>query len=233
MAVHQLQVVDVTQNHLSDLQRMYGMGERTMGVNDQIMGMLSTGGRKTATEVRTSTSFGVNRLKTVAEYFSATGFDPLSQMMLQNTQQYYDAMQKFRIAGDLTNTAGLGFIQVDPQTIQGAYNFVPVDGSLPIDRYAQANLWKEILFGLKQMPEIALQYDTARIFEWVAQLAGLKNITQFKLQVQPDPMLLNMAKLGNIIPMGGRKPGGAGTKPPAGGGQVSEPAQIGGMGQTG
>src|SRR5690606_26811432 len=67
LAISQLTVGDVTQNHLRDLQMMYGVGERTVGVNDQIMGMLATGGRKTATEVRTSTSFGVNRLKTVSE----------------------------------------------------------------------------------------------------------------------------------------------------------------------
>jgi hypothetical protein len=52
----QVPVQDVTRSNISDFQTMLGIGERTLGVNDQIMGALSTGsGRKTATEVRTTT----------------------------------------------------------------------------------------------------------------------------------------------------------------------------------
>lgn len=231
--VTQMQVTDVTQNHLRDLQMMYGIGERAVGVNEQIMGALNTGGRKTATEIRTSTTFGVNRLKTVSEYFSATGVDPLSQMLLQNTQQYYDQEQKFRIAGDLMNGAGQGFMMVNPESILGFYDFVPVDGTFPIDRYAQANLWRELMAQVRQMPEIALQYDFGRMFEWVAQLAGLKNITQFRTQVVPDQQAMMQAKLGNIVPLGGgrqpRRSQGSGGQP----GGVPEPGQVGGNGPTG
>ena len=231
LAVSQLQITDVTQNNLRDLQMMYGMGERTMGVNDQIMGMLSTGGRKTATEVRTSTSFGVNRLKTTAEYFSAVGFTPLSSMMVTNSQQYYDQEQKFKIAGDLVMSAGQNFMEVNPDTIQGMYDFVPVDGALPIDRIAQVSLWRELLAQMQNMPEVIMQYDRARMFEWVAQLAGMKNITQFK--VETDPNLLMQAKMGNVVPLGqpGQRPkgrpGAPGSPGPA---QPSAGRQTPGMG---
>lgn len=229
LAIHQLQTVDVTRSHLQDLQMMYGMGERTMGVNDQIMGMLSTGGRKTATEVRTSTSFGVNRLKTTAEYFSAAGFTPLSLMMLQNTQQYYDQQQKFKIVGDLAMTAGANFMMVDPNSIQGAYDFVPVDGTLPIDRFAQVQMWQQLLTQMRAVPEVALQYDFGRMFEWVAQLGGMRNLGQFKVQIM-DPNLLMQAKMaGNVVPMGQPKgkngaPGSPGPTQPSG------PRQQPGMG---
>ena len=230
LAVTQLQITDVTQNNLRDLQMMYGMGERTMGVNDQIMGMLSSGGRKTATEIRTSTSFGVNRLKTTAEYFSAVGFTPLSSMMVSNSQQYYSGEQKFKIAGDLVMSAGQNFLSINPDNIQGHYDFVPVDGALPIDRIAQVSLWRELLAQMQQMPEVQLQYDRARMFEWVAQLAGMKNITQFR--VEADPMLIAQAKMGNVVPMGGQRPpkgrGGAPGSP--GPVQPSAGAQIPGMG---
>ena len=223
----QLGITDVTQNHLRDLQMMYGMGERTVGVNDQIMGMLNSGGRKTATEIRTSTSFGVNRLKTIAEYFSATGFAPMSQILISNTQQYYDGAQKFRVAGDLAMSAGANFLEVTPESIVGFYDFVPVDGALPMDRFAQANMWRELMTQVRTMPEIALQYDFGRMFEWVAQLAGMKNITQFRVEVAPDAQLLQQAKLGNSIPLGGNRP----AKRPGTSGNV-EPGQVPGMGAT-
>lgn len=224
----QLPIMDVTRTHLQDLQMMYGMGERTVGVNDQIMGMLNTSGRKTATEIRTSTSFGVNRLKTIAEFFSATGWAPMSQVLLTNTQQYYDETQKFRIAGDLAMSAGQNFMMVSPENIIGSFDFVPVDGALPVDKFALANMWREMMVQVRQMPDVAMQYDFGRMFEWVAQLAGMKNITQFRVEVMPDPLLLQQAKMGNAIPMG--KP--RASRPPSASG-VNEPGQVPGMGATG
>lgn len=184
----QVPVQDVTRSHLQDMQMMFGIGERTGGVNDSIMGMLAPGGRKTATEVRTSTSLGINRLKTSAEFASSCGFDPLSSMMVQNTQQYYDMELKFRIAGNLLEDAGMGFMMVNPQTIAGAFDFVPVDGTLPIDRMAQVQLWEQLTQTGMQNEQIMMGYDWVRIFEWIAKLAGLKNITQFKVQVLPPGM---------------------------------------------
>jgi hypothetical protein len=198
----QVPVNDVTRAHLADFQQMLGVGERTLGINDQIMGTMNTGGRKTATEVRTTTGFGINRLKTMCEYMSATAFSPHAQKLLQTSQQYYDSTAKMRIVGNLAQEAGMNFMEVSPESITGFYDFVPVDGVLPIDRMAQANLWKELMAGLRMMPpQIAQEYDWSRIFAWVAQLGGLKNISQFKIQMVPDQQLAMQAQQGNVIPM--------------------------------
>jgi len=202
-ALVQLQVVDITRNHLSDIALMNEIGQRATGVSDSILGVLSKGGRKTATEVRQSSTFGINRLKTSAEYYSAVGWSPMAQMMVQNSQQFYEAEKKFRIVGNLIQEAGEQFINVDAESIQGFYDFVPIDGTLPIDRLAQANLWKELLAQMVRFPEIAAGYDISRIFAWVAQLAGLKNINQFKIQVRPDQQVADQAQRGNIVPLGG------------------------------
>lgn len=211
----QVPVSDVTRGHMIDFQQMLGIGERTLGVNDQIMGALNNGGRKTATEVRTTTGFGVNRLKTVSEYMSHIGFSPHAQKLVQNSQQYYDANVKLRIVGSLAQEAGMGFINVDQKSIAGFFDFVAVDGVLPIDRMAQANLWKEIMAGVRMMPpQVAMEYDWGRIFAWTASIAGLKNISQFKVQVVPDQQFQANAQAGNVVPMPARqlpKPGGQGS----------------------
>lgn len=230
-AVHQLATMDVTQSHLKDMQVMQSIGEQAVGINAQIMGQINSG-RRTATEIRSSTTFGISRLKTAAELFSAQGWAPMSQMMVQNTQQFYDMEQTFRVAGDLVNsTTGPSFLQVSPDNILGFYDYVPVDGTLPIDRFAQANLWRELLMGLRNMPEIMQQYDMGKMFAWVAQLAGLKNINQFKIQVVPDAQLAMQAQAGNAVPMAGQ-----GAPPPAATADLSvvpEPGQLSGMGTTG
>ena len=224
--VSQLPVVDVTTGHLRDLDVMLGFGQRTLGVSDQVMGMINQQGRRTAQEVRTSSTFGINRLKTNAEYFSAMGWSTLAQMLVQNSQQYYDTELKLKIVGDLAIGAGQQFIDVNPDMITGFYDFVPVDGTLPIDRFAQANMWRELFAQISKIPEIMAQYNIGRIFEWVAQLAGLKNITQFKLQVLPP----GIAPPPNVVPIGGQQIQRRG---PQDLGRVPEPGQISGLGTTG
>lgn len=200
--VTQLPVQDITRSHLTDAEIVAELIQRIAGVSDNIMGMVNPGGRRTATEVRTSTSFGINRLKTHTEWNSALGMQPLAMMMLQNSQQHYEEQQKYRIAGDLVGQTD-PFVDVTPEAIAGFFDFVPVDGTLPVDRFAQANLWKELLLGLQNMPQIAMQYDMAGIFSWVAQLSGLKNISQFRVEVKPDEVMAAAAQAGNIVPLTG------------------------------
>ena len=219
--VEQLQVIDITRSHLTDLQLMFEIGYRMVGLNDALMGLAKSSGRRTATEVRTSSTFGINRMKTIAEYFSALGFAPLAQMLLQHTQQFYSAEQTFKIAGDLTSDMGSRYMTVTPEMIEGFYDFVPVDGTMPIDRFAQANLWKELMLQLRQFPPLLAQYDIGRIFAWVARLAGLKNIEQFRVQVAPEEALAAQAAAGSVVPM------------PTGGTNVNEPRQVAGVGPTG
>lgn len=238
-AISQLQVTNVTQAHLQDSSLVANLLQRVTGVNDNIMGMLAVGGRKTATEVRTSSSFGINRLKTSAEWFSCTGFADLSMLLLQHTQQLMQADKQVRIAGaDAWTVPGAErFLTVSPQDIQGLYDFVPVDGTLPIDRYAQVNMWASLLQQMANAPQVLMQYDLGKIFGFIAQLGGIKNISQFRIQMGSPEQLQQQAAAGNVIPLGAK--GGKGRNvrgangAPGGGGAAPNPAQAAGMGPSG
>lgn len=216
--VHQMPVVDVTRSHMQDAEAVRSISQRMTGVTDNIMGMVNAGGRKTATEIRSSSSFAANRLKTSVEYMSASGWAPWAQKLIQTTQQMYDQDRKYRIVGDLSQW-GERFIQVTPEQIAGFYDFTPVDGSMPIDRFAQANLWQQIMQGMQQLPSVAQAYDLPRVFAFVAQLAGLKNITQFRVKVVPNEVAQGNAAAGNSISITPGNP--------------NEPGQIPGLGPTG
>lgn len=231
-AITQFPSQNVTQQHLNDTQMIAMFLQRVTGVNDSIMGMLGGGGRKTATEVRTSSTFGINRLKTVAEYFSATGFSGWSQLMLQQTQQLMTQERKVRIAGEAWLTPGAAkFLTVSPRDIQGMFDFIPVDGTLPVDRFAQVNMWSSLLQQISSSPQILQQYDIGRIFAWVAQLGGLRNVEQFKIQAVDPAVLLKQAQAGNIIPM--RTPNGQPGSAPRTEGESPTPSQLPGMGPSG
>lgn len=204
---YQIPVQDMTRAHMSDLDTMQGLGERITGINEQMFGGISKS-RTTATEVRTSTGFGVNRLKTITEYISAMGMSPLATRLVAQSQQWYDGEQKFKIVGDLAQMAGPQFMAVSPDSIAGNFDFVPVDGALPIDRMAMATLWQNIMAQMRNFPQLLTQFDIGKVFTHISQLAGIRNINQFKVQVVPDGMLAQQAQQGNVIPLGGRSAGG-------------------------
>lgn len=215
--VKQFVSTDVTRSNMNDTEAVSQLMQRVTGASDNMMGQ-NTAGRKTATEIRGSTNFGMGRVKTTAEWWSATGFTPMAQKLIQMTQQMYDQDRKYKIVGDLSQW-GEKFINVTPEQIAGFYDFVPVDGTLPVDRFAQANLWQQILGGLAKMPNIMAEYDMPKMFAFVAQLAGLKNITQFRVQVVPDATMQGKIATGNSVPITEGNP--------------QEPAQVPNIGPTG
>jgi len=197
-AVHQLQVVDITQNHLRDANIITDLIQRVTGVTDNIMGLQDPGGRKTATEVRTSSGFGINRLKTNAEYMSAMGWHPLISALVQTTQQKYDGDQQFKIAGNLVSDAQR-FMQVNPEDIAGFFDYVPVDGTLPVDRFAQANLIRQFIGDIGGSPQLAQRFDVVGLLTHAMQLMGMKNIKQFDVQVVPDQQMQQQVQDGNSV----------------------------------
>jgi hypothetical protein len=229
-AVHQLTLTDVTQNNMRDLSAVAEMVQRTTGANDAIMGAVNpTATRRTATETRSSTTFGINRLKTSAEYFSATGFTQLAQDMVQTTQQEYDVQKMIRIAGPLVNQQAQRYISVGPEMISGFYDFVPIDGTLPVDRFAMAALWKDLMAQMKQFPEIGMTYDVSKIFGYVAHLAGLRNLDQFKIQPTAQSEIDAGVQAGNLIPV---KEISNAAQYPGGLERTTQPSQVAGMGGT-
>jgi hypothetical protein len=162
------------------------------------------------------------------------GFSPHSQKLVQNSQQLYTAQAKLRRVGSFAQEAGAQFINVSPEDIAGFFDLVPVDGTLPIDRMAQANLWKDMLSSLQRMPpQVLMSYDWGRIFGWVAQIAGLKNINQFKIQVLPP----GQAPGSNVVPLKGlqgpQAPGGPINSPGADGSTVAGLNSLTGGGAEG
>jgi hypothetical protein len=228
---YQVQVQDMTRGHVGDMSTMFDISEKITGINEQMFGSLAQGGRKTATEVRTSTGFGVNRQKTIAEYVSAMGMSPHAQRLVQHSQQWYQDDMELRILGSLANDAS-GFLRVTPDSIAGFYDLVPVDGTLPIDRMAMANMWQQFLGQLRNIPPLMQQLDLWKLFVYIGNLAGIRNVAQFKLQILPPgqtpgsnvvpiPLGRNIQRPGNL---GGTAPSGldlASAQPTLGG----EPGQ--------
>lgn len=196
----QLPTMDVTAQHLKDMPIIADMMQRAIGINDTIMGAVNTG-RRTATEVRSTTTMGINRQKTMVEFNSAIAFDPFIAMQIQTIQQMMDFQLELRIVGDLAQNSDTS-LTIDPTEIAGFFDFIPVDGTLPIDRMAQVNVWSQLLQALQAVPQMAMGYDLPGIFGFIAQLAGIRNINRFKLPMSANILPPGMAPPPGTVPLG-------------------------------
>lgn len=203
--IRQVVAQDSTAQNMQDAQVVVELMQRVSGVTDNVMGAPHPGGRKTATEVRTSSSFSINRLATRASYYSACGFAPLAQMLLQNTQQLYDDTQLFRLVRDTPEKEN-AFVTVDKEAIAGFYDFIPVDGTLPIDRYQQAHMLMEFFQTILGVPQEAAKYDLSEAMNQFGRLIQVPGLNAIRLKVVPDATMGERAASGQSVPLAG--PGG-------------------------
>jgi len=212
-SIMQLLVNDVTQGHVGDIQTMRILADTITGVNDNMRGIQTAGGRRSATEARMSMQAGANRLSQFAIRVSAQGMQPLAQQMISNVQQFMPEKMWIETTGDDGQPNSLS---ITPDMLVGSFNFQISDGSLPYDKTAELETWKEILFGVAKEPELRQEFSIGQIFRHVAELGGAKNIDSFKKQaLPPSTNTLNGAPM----------IAGAQMDPAAGGGMPIGPAQ--------
>jgi len=182
-AVQQLAVTDVTANHMNDLGTFMRTGDAASGVSDNMRGIQDGGGRKTATEVRTSSEAGASRLASKAICYSSQGIVDLTEQMSVNLQANMSTPVFLSIVGAEGRDAP---IEIKPDSVVGDFYYPVHDGTLPIDRVALVDVWKELMIGVAQDPELRKKFSLEKIFEFTAKLGGATNIESFKVQIAPE-----------------------------------------------
>ncbi len=197
-AVHQLAVQDVTKGHLKDFQLFMGIGDALSSITDNLRGSQDAGGRKTATEVRTAGEASASRLAAQTRLISAQAMVDLTEMMSMNNQQ--NLSEEFFL--ELVGQDGKDNpIRIKPEHLVGDFQYPIHDGTLPLDRVAMLDVWKEILAGVGSDPELRQSYSLPRLFEFVADLGGAKNIEQFKIEAQSPEAIQASVQAGNTVPI--------------------------------
>lgn len=215
-AISQLQVHDVTAGHTKDMELFMRMGQQLSSATDNLMGMQDAGGRKSATEARQGMQAASSRLAATAQLISAQAITDLSEQMCVNYQQNLETDFLISVVGQQGVQTD---IHVNPESLVGDFNFPVHDGTLPLDRVALLDVWKEILMGVAQDQELRMIFSLPEIFEYVAEIGGAQNVGRFKLQqgqppgvglnVVPDEEAAAQAQAGNISPidaLGGGRP---------------------------
>lgn len=198
-ALSQLAVQDVTTNHMQSMEMFLKMGDTLAAVSDNLRGIQDSGGRKTATEVRTSGEAGASRLAARARYISSQGVTDLASQMSLNIQQFMSMEVFLEVLGQDAMKAP---VPIQPEMVAGDFTFPVSDGTLPIDKTAMLGVWKEIWTAIATNPLLSQQYDAGKIFEYMAELGGAKNLGNFKISMAPQEQIDQNVAAGNTVPLG-------------------------------
>jgi len=214
--VHQLQVQDVTSGHLNKASVVIDFMQRISAATDNMMGMPNFG-RRTATEIQNISVMAGGRMKTFAELCHVMGIKPQHYQFIANTQQYLSQAKAYQIVGENGDFSKVA--QVSPGEILGEFHIPPADGTLPPDRLALAQTWKELfnmIIASPAAPVLTQVFNPVAIFENITNLMGAKDIKRFlnvapqmqPPQVMPNEQIDSEVQAGNMVPLSSMLGGG-------------------------
>lgn len=144
----------------------------------------------------------------------------LTRMMSLNTQQWMSREFYTRVVGQ----DGLVYpLTITPDGIVGDFYYPIHDGTLPLDKIAMLDIWRQLFEGVLQDPELRQTYSVPKLFEFIAELGNAKNIKSFRLQQMDGGLLQQQAQQGNLVPLPRLNTTGGGLVNPA----PAAPAQRG------
>lgn len=189
--IKQLQLQDVTTNHIADIEKIWEFIQISTGINDNALGQFSSG-RRSAAEARTVNAGAASRLKTIAVVLWEMLFSSLGQKLLLN---YHNLeLDEFkRIVGDEADQARLDAMK---HAIGVGMQLEFFDGTAPSEKGYLANSLQELLLGLLENPQSA-QMTTQEPFRSliveICDLMGIRSPERFL----PPPAPTNVMMMPN------------------------------------
>jgi hypothetical protein len=211
--VQQLQINDITRLNISDSAYITQWMDRISGADQSMQGALRQGGpeRLTTAEFQGTRGSAVSRLQRIAMIIGIQFMQDLGTMFAVHAQQYMSQETYVKIIGrhesQLKSTFGKENVRVEPFDLAINYDLIVRDGSIPGGNFSSA--WIDLFKIIGTTPELMQQFDISRIFMYIAQQTGAKNVEDFKrnvnqvqTQTMPNEQVLQQADAGNIVPLG-------------------------------
>jgi len=213
--VQQLQITDLTRMNISDSAYITQWMDRISGADQSMQGTLRQSGpeRLTGAEFSGTRNSAMSRLQCMAMIISMQFMQDIGTQFAVHTQQYMTQETYINVAGryadqlmkNFTNGKTRG--RVSPSDLAINYDLIVRDGSIPGGNFSQA--WIELFKIIGTQPELAQQFDVTRIFTYIAQQLGAKNVEDFRRNLDrvnitsmPDDQVANQVQAGNLVPSG-------------------------------
>lgn len=131
--IKQVQVNDLTKDFQKEMSNFISFAETVSGASTQMQGQ-TKGGDTTATEFAGTQQMGAGRLTSLARLISVEGLVPQTKQFVAMFQQFFDGEMAIRFMPSLGMPAtftGITGLQITRDVIQGEFDFIAHDGTLP------------------------------------------------------------------------------------------------------
>jgi len=211
--VQQLGVTDITRTNIADSVYITQWMDRISGSDQSMQGAIRQSGpeRLTRGEFQGTRSSAISRMQRMALLIGYQFMQDIGTMFAVHTQQYMTKDSFVRISGRYEEQlraqfAGAQRAIVSPLDLAVNYDLIVRDGSVPGGNFSEA--WLQLFNTIGTNQELSQQFDVTRIFMYIAQQLGAKNVEDFKRNVDriqpvsmPDEKVLKEVQAGNIIPV--------------------------------
>jgi hypothetical protein len=212
--VQQLAITDITRANIADSAYITQWMDRISGADQSMQGALRMSGpeRLTMGEFQGTRSSAVSRLQRLAMLIGVQFMQDIGTLFAAHTQQYMSQDTYVKIVGKYEQQLNSVFgkkerVRVTPYDLAISYDLIVRDGSIPGGNFSQS--WIELFKVIGTTPELMQQFDITRIFMYIANQFGAKNVEDFKrtvdqtnVNVLPDNVVESQAKAGNFVPVG-------------------------------
>lgn len=131
--IKQVQINDVTKDFPKEMEAFIAFSETVSGASSQMQGQ-TDGKGTTATEFAGTQQMGAGRLTALARLISVEGLVPQTKQFVANFQQFLTDDMVVRFQPDLNSPPqfrGISALTITRDVIQGAFDFIAHDGTLP------------------------------------------------------------------------------------------------------
>ena len=212
--VQQLQVTDITRGNIADSSYITQWMDRISGADQSMQGALRQGGpeRLTSAEFQGTRGSAVSRLQRIAMIIGMQFMQDIGTQFAVHTQQYMSQETYVSTVGRYAEQLSKNFgdkrrARVNPSDLAINYDLIVRDGSIPGGNFSGS--WIELFKIIGTQPELMQQFDVTRIFTYIAQQLGAKNVEDFKrnvnqiqMQSMPDDQVARQVQAGNLVPTG-------------------------------
>lgn len=213
-AITQLQVNDVTRQHIADSQLIMGLMNQISGADDATMGTLRQGGpeRLSAAEFNGTQNQALGRLHSLAMIVGQQLMQDVGYMFAMHTQQLMQEDVWVSTVGEWQETLLSHYgSQINSERMRVTPRDLNIDFDVVVNSDNQGQnpqFWLQMFDTIAKTPDLYALLDVGRIFRHVATQMGAQNVDSFlrapmPMQpiVAPTQDVMAQAQAGNMLPI--------------------------------
>lgn len=205
-AFKQLNVTDVTQQHVAEASQLGQLQRRISATGNAMQGTVGGDDRTTrisAREAGGAIGASLSRFQKNAQMIDMQAMQPLAMMLAAHTQQYMENETYVKVSGDWPEKYGAdlqdqdGRVRINPLDLLINYDIQPTNGQIPGSEDPET--WTQLFQIAAQNPQITQRLDWIKLFKHIGRNLGAKNVDDFIVEVAPDEQIRRQQEQGNLI----------------------------------